>query len=102
MMKRLLTAEHKAKVHVNATHALQLAFIDQLSNFDLPLEEWERTMKKLDLAFAALKGRYDALWELRLDTTYAVEKDAYKSMKDSWSRYYLLARNLEKKQENAA
>ena len=100
MMKRLLVAEHKAKVHVDAARAMKLAFIDQLGNMDLP--EWERTMKKLEEAICALQGRYDALWDLRLEVTYTVEKDAYTRMKDSWGTYYMLARDLTKRQVTAA
>lgn len=102
MMKRLLAAEHRAKFHADVAFALKFAFIEQLDNMDLPLEEWECTMKRLELAYAALKGRYDALWQLRFNTVHAVEKDVHESMKDSWRKYYVLAYDLAKKQKKVA
>ena len=95
MMKKILEAERKAKVHADAASALSLAFCTQWANEDLPLEEWECTMKKLDKAEAKAKGRYDALNELRRSVTYTVErKSDYERMKDSWFKYCLMLKDF--------
>lgn len=95
MMKKLLEAEHRAKVHSDAAFAWSLAFFPQLSNLDLELEEWEQTMKKLDAAEAAMNGRYNALSELRCEVGYTVErKSNYERMKDSRLKYCLMLKEL--------
>ena len=95
MIKALLAKEQAAKTHVIAAHQMKTAVFNQLSNFDLPLNEWERLMGKLHDAVSSLEGRYGALWELRRDVgnSPAIGSD-YARMRDDWYKYYRLSTDL--------
>ena len=99
MMKTILTAEQQAKAHADAARALKSAWIDQLDNFDLSAAEWDSVWHKIELAEEKLRGRHEALWDLRNDLLYspnAYIDVKYKRMNASWYKYYLLADKLEK------